>query len=74
MQNVELHAAFMFDCPHCGRENFCRALAPSLRDEDMDAICEEGGIKNDGHWHFILNPVSVICAYCQKESLVENSE
>jgi len=74
MQKVELHAAFMFDCPSCGRENFCRALSPSFDKEEYDSICQTEGLENDGTWNFIVNPTSVTCAYCQQELLVEDPE
>ncbi len=34
--SVELHDAFMWDCPHCGRENWQRAI--TYRPTPQDAV------------------------------------
>lgn len=47
---VELHSAFMWDCPHCGTENFQRSISYRMTEEDMARVgispeeVEENGI------------------------------
>ena len=71
METVELHGAFMFDCPECGRENFCRSVQPTFSEEEYSILCQEEGVENDGTWVFALRPTHVICAYCDTEFEVE---
>lgn len=52
MPPVELHTALMFECHECGRENFVRLAHPALDDEEIEEICDEKGIPNDGGWMF----------------------
>jgi predicted nucleic acid-binding Zn-ribbon protein len=35
--NVFLHHAWMWDCPHCGTENFQRAVTVKTSDEELRA-------------------------------------
>ena len=74
MEAVELHGAFMFDCPVCGRENFCRNVVPSFSDDEYEMLCAEEGLECDGTWTFALRPDSVVCAFCDTEFLVEGDE
>lgn len=63
---VELHTALMFDCPECGLENFVRLAHPTLDDAEIDEMCEERGIPNDGNWMFAIHPEEVTCQFCKK--------
>ena len=72
---VELHSAYVWDCPDCGRENFQRAVtfyldpkdeadAEALRElygEDVDEI-PEGHIPTAESY-----PNRVTCKHCEKE-------
>ena len=43
-ESVELHEAFMWDCPSCGRENFVRAIRvyrEDLTTNDIEDLLEE---------------------------------
>lgn len=74
-ERVELHQAFMWDCPACGRENFERAVVCEDPDEDQIAEALEAGVISQeevaaglqGTW--MLAPERVTCKHadCGKE-------
>lgn len=74
MEKVELHNAYMWDCPNCGRENFCRAVVAELTPEDVELMMREhGGEPSDwqtGLW--MTRPDEVTCSACGAEFAVEN--
>lgn len=61
---VELHPAFIWDCPECGREQFERGIVAEFSEEDRDAMMEEQGLNPglDGDW--MLAPDQVTCNAC----------
>lgn len=64
-EKIELHLAFMWDCPECGIENFCRSI---VADEYEEAeMREEHGIEpwELGKWH--TAPLLVTCKACGAE-------
>lgn len=66
---VELHCAYVWDCPECGGENFCRAVTVEQTPEDIDHLVGEyGGDPSDwqtGQW--MTRPDEVTCAHCGQE-------
>lgn len=53
---VELHPAHMWDCPHCGQENFCRCVTYEPGTVDLPEEEEEG--------HWVTAPEIVQCSSC----------
>tara|TARA_B100000749_G_C18449874_1_gene475798 strand:- start:2436 stop:2834 length:399 start_codon:yes stop_codon:yes gene_type:complete len=47
-EHIELIPAFTWDCPDCGRNNFCRAIAIETSPEDA----------------YVLEPTNVTCHAC----------
>lgn len=45
--SIELHAAFVWDCDDCGRENFVRAMEGELDEKVLDIMCETQDIVGD---------------------------
>lgn len=67
---VELHQAFMWDCPACGRENFVRGIVceEPLSDQLADAR-EAGHITDEAieagmEGVYVYAPEDVTCAHC----------
>ena len=71
---IELHAAYMFDCEMCGRENFIRAISPEFSDEEKDELKKEMGIEEDGLADLLLLPEKVICQFCNVEFYTETNQ
>lgn len=61
MKIVELGAAYVWDCDHCGRENFVRAVAHELTPEEQALIHFEEG--EGARW--ITRPEVVECPHCE---------
>ena len=67
---VELHQAFMYDCPECGRENFVRAINMEIPPEDQEDLLREltgnewDDMPEGMHGIFLMAPVEVECAFC----------
>lgn len=67
---VELHQAFTWDCPECGRENFTRAVMADLPREEHDAHVrkllqlEPGDEVPQGA--LLMAPEQVTCAHCRE--------
>lgn len=68
MEKVELHPAFMWDCPECGVENFERSI--SVSNEQLGEILIQMGVEDSPgidystvHWC----PMKVICDECHRE-------
>lgn len=71
MESVELHPAHTWDCPECGRENFCRCvtaeLTPEDREEAMRAMYDLDAwevLPEGVSGHFLTAPDDVTCAHC----------
>ena len=58
IQKVELHPAFMFDCPSCGKENFLRAIYF----EEMNRGPLPEGFDNGS---VVSIPETFICQHCK---------
>lgn len=74
-ERVELHQAFMWDCPACGRENFERAVVSEAPQEEQiaealasGAVTEEDLAEGlEGQWVFAPDRVTCKHADCGKE-------
>ena len=72
---VELHPAHMWDCPECGRENFCRGIVNEMTYEDKKkALAEYYNINEEDlteeevkNGQFVSAPISVACKFCECE-------
>ena len=71
---VELHNAWTWDCPECGRENFDRAVTADMtRAESIDYARKLGRIdygfepSEDFNCEFMTQPETVVCAHCERE-------
>lgn len=62
---VELHMAFMWDCPHCGTENFQRAITLRMSDEELrESDCPPEDFEKFRTAHTM--PCNVKCRDCGK--------
>lgn len=61
---VVLRPAYAWDCPECGRENFCGGILPEMADEDLAALRAEYGIEAWEEGDFMMMPTSVTCCHC----------
>lgn len=64
MQVVEVHAAYMWDCPHCGVENWQRAVTLKMTEEEL----RESGVPVEEHdkWSVCTAaPCVVTCRECK---------
>ena len=68
---VELHQAWMWDCPKCGRENFERAVAWEASPEDMQDAREALDMPDGTTGDFTTQPEEVECKHCKAEFPVE---
>lgn len=69
---IELHSAWVWDCPECGTENFCRCVRAELtREEAIDMARKLGEIPDGVEPHedfcceFLTQPDEVTCRECQ---------
>lgn len=73
MTTVELHAAFVWTCDDCGRDNFTRGVTvapesidpgdlPDARNADAEAIGE--WLESGGGGDFLMAPDAVTCGHC----------
>lgn len=63
MTIVEVHPAHMWDCPHCGTENFHRSISIQMTPDEL----REQGIEEDDiqHWEKCTVPPCVVtCKKC----------
>jgi hypothetical protein len=64
---VELFQAFMWICPDCGAENFVRAVAIDMIDDDEDVLNGEFGVQPWEDGEFVIAPDLVKCCDCSNE-------
>lgn len=66
-EKVELHTAYSWDCPQCGRESFVRAVVVELTPDDVIELLSVYGGDIDywanGHW--TSRPDDVTCPHCK---------
>lgn len=67
MDIAELKPAHMWDCPVCGRENFCRVVVPELSESEAKEMKDEHGIEEYDQGYWVSAPTHVTCAHCGKE-------
>lgn len=63
-ESVEIHPAFVWDCPECGRELFGRMIVHELSDEKLAELKEDHGVEPWEEGNFVMAPKSVICPHC----------
>ena len=63
---VELHQAYRWDCPECGREVFGRLMLVERDSEEMDHLREEFGVEPYEEGEFLMYPKQVECPYCER--------
>ena len=69
---VELHAAWMWDCPHCGTENFQRSVAVHMTDEELaESGCPPEDFEQFRYAH--TSPCTVKCRECGKRFKAANA-
>jgi len=61
---VELHPAFVWDCPECGTEHFERAVVPEMSDEERRELQDEHGVQPWDEGDFLMMPMKVACPRC----------
>ena len=61
---VELRPAYVWDCPECGREVFCRGLVPEMSAEATEELQAEHGIQPWDEGDFVMMPTEVVCPHC----------
>ncbi len=66
---VELHPAHMWDCPECGRENFCRCVLAVVPNEERESFAEKASFDPDMiammQGDFVTAPDEVTCKFCE---------
>jgi uncharacterized protein with PIN domain len=65
-ETVELHAAWRWDCPECGREGWIRGL--HLESEHLTEA-QRAALREEEWW--VLYPELVRCIYCKSAFMVE---
>ena len=63
---VNLRPAYVWDCPECGIENFCRGIVPEMSDEDLEELRSEQGIQPWEDGDFVMMPDEVQCEACNR--------
>ncbi len=63
-EKVELHQAFMWDCPNCGVEHFERAIRPEMAPEQFEELREDFGLEEGQDGDFLMMPTEVTCDVC----------
>lgn len=81
---VELHAAHVWTCDECGRDNFCRAVTFEPTEDQLPGLLEAAGIDRQDYdeWTadpdnggiFTSIPDEVACEYCGAEFGVETDD
>lgn len=70
-ETVELHDAFFFICPNCGKENYKRGIVAEMSEEEESKIKEQMGIDPWQEGQFVMAPDKVSCKKCKKSFMVE---
>jgi len=65
MEKIEMHPAWVWDCPECGRENFARSIVVEMSEEESLELKLQSGINEwgDGFWQ--TAPSHVECKHCK---------
>jgi len=71
MEHVELHQAFMWDCPECGLENFARSVRLELSPEEIEEMSENFGVASSTDSRFSIIPENVTCKHCEKKFITD---
>ena len=61
-ETVELHDAFFFICPGCGKTGWVKALHAEMSDDEVAEL-----LATHGPGCMMLAPNSVTCPHCEKE-------
>lgn len=64
MIEIELHHAYMFDCNHCGRENYVRPIHRELDLEEATTLKDKYNIDQESIGRFEIVPDYVQCHHC----------
>ncbi|REJ65821.1 MAG: hypothetical protein DWQ31_16545 [Planctomycetota bacterium] len=62
---VEMHPAYLWDCPECGREKFERSIVVERSPETIAELREDLGIEQWEEGDFVMIPSQVTCDHCQ---------
>lgn len=67
-EKVELFPAHRWDCPECGRQNYCDSWPVELSEEEMKEMRDEYDIPNDESilGNFRTCPEEVECKFCKE--------
>ena len=65
MDKVELHPAYQWDCPECGKENFARGVVPEMSEDDLAEMRDDFGVQPWELGQFMLMPEVVQCKHCE---------
>lgn len=63
---VEIHDAFVYDCPNCGRENFIRSFSEDLTPDEVNELVDKYG-EDPEYWSsgcWASRPTEVTCEFC----------
>jgi hypothetical protein len=61
---VVLNPAYCWDCPDCGKENFCRGIVAEMSPESMESLRAEYGVEPWEEGEFMMMPECVECRHC----------
>lgn len=65
-QKALLHAAWCWDCPECGEENFVRSTVQEWPPEQIEKLRETKELDDDEHGFYQSAPVEVECYNCEQ--------
>jgi hypothetical protein len=76
-EEVELHPAYRWDCPECGKQSYVDSVPAELTDDERKSLQEFMGVEpSDGEEFSVVGmlttaPTDVTCSACGKVFPVE---
>lgn len=71
---VELHQAFSWDCPICGREQFARCITADLPEDEMAEAKQALGVEPWEDGQLVQAPDTVTCRICETRFCVSDQD
>lgn len=65
-KKVELHDAFFFICPECGKTTFLKGMIQEMSEEDLTEMKSVAGIDLEDDGYFLNIPEEVACHHCKE--------
>lgn len=61
---AEMHPAYVWDCDHCGTENFVRSVVYEPSIEERTELATAHGVSPDEIGDWVSHPDEVTCSRC----------